>query len=99
MGHPVSPSQNQINMAGDKLRDVVRGELAVGDVELDRIIKVAQAWRATFATPLLKVRMGLESFVRPCDMRGDISQRHKRLATIAQKTRPVRQKQWQTHTR
>jgi len=83
------PSKNQVVKAGKLLRKYRRGEL---DPLTDEVAKallnavdVAQAWRKTFAVPLQGVRMGLESFIRTCDVDGAVTQRHKRLPRIAQK--------------
>jgi hypothetical protein len=84
------PSKSRVNRAGALLRKVYRGEIKLQDMTHDQItdaleaIDIAQASRS-YAKPLLKVRMGLASFIQTCHVEGALGQRHKRLPRIAAK--------------
>lgn len=88
MPAPAPLSKSQVNKAGRKLADFRRSGVQAQDLDPDEIaeltdaLKVVQAWRATFSTPLTKVRMGLASFISTTGVEASLGQRHKRVRRI-----------------
>ena len=86
------PSKSQVKNAGKLLRDWYLTGTILEDLPEDhqeRLLaayNIVDGYRASFGAPLLKVRMGLQSFVKTCgctDAR--VGQRHKRFPRIMQK--------------
>ncbi len=88
MPGPTALSKTKVNKAGRKLADFRRSGRRTEDLdpdELDELVgalEVIQAWRATFSTPLTKVRMGLASFINTTGVEAALGQRHKRVPRI-----------------
>lgn len=85
-------SKTQVRNAGKLVRDFFASADTMATLAEDERERVAsaydlvEAYRSTFATPLLKVRVGLQSFAKTCGYPGaEIAQRHKRMARIMQK--------------
>ncbi len=84
-------SKNQVNKAGRKLVDFRRSGRGAEDLDEDELndlvdaLEIVQAWRATFSTPLTKVRMGLGSFIKTTGVDAALGQRHKRVRRIIAK--------------
>ncbi len=88
---PPSFSNTQVKKAGRVLREFYEGGGfwlgltgdEVGAVE--HAHRVAEWYRASFAEPLLKTRMGVQSFIKTLGLEARLAQRHKRLDRIIQK--------------
>lgn len=78
-----APSKSQIRKAGSTLRAYTRGH-ATSDQHA-AALRIITLYRASFATPLSKVNSGLRSFLSTLDIKGEVSQRLKRMDTIVEK--------------
>lgn len=85
------PSRSAINRAGSVLRDLEGSEHPLTAEELDVGIEafaVVQVWRDSHAYPMRKVRAGLASFLRTCEVQEvTVTSRHKRVPRIIRKLR------------
>ncbi|EFQ83237.1 RelA/SpoT domain protein [Aeromicrobium marinum DSM 15272] len=88
----IVPSKNQIRKAGKFLRDLDQEPdlSALDGTKVDEALEIVQLFRAAHAYPMLKVRIGLEGFVRTTKVNGGTTQRHKRVARIVRKLRRTR---------
>ena len=78
------PSATQVKKAGRTLRRFGRGETVDHD-ELNRAVRVVQAFRRAHAGPLVTANNGLRSMVRTEGCRVEVTQRLKRFVTILDK--------------
>ncbi len=79
-----APSKSQVNKAGKTLRSALRNEGVDGDA-VSAALDVLQAWRSAHSRPLAAANMGLRSMLATEQCRVEVSQRLKRIPTIADK--------------
>lgn len=83
-------SRSKVERMGKLLRDLDQpGHGVPLEQQLDAI-DVVQRFREAHAYPMLKVRVGLEGFVRTVRVNGKATQRHKRVPRIVRKLRRMR---------
>lgn len=84
-------SKSKIQKSGKLLQDLDKpGAIPVDGDQILEALRVMQAFRDAHAYPMLKVRVGLEGFVRTTRVRGNAAQRHKRVPRILRKLRRMR---------
>lgn len=76
-------SKSAVRRAGSTLRRFAREEAT--DAETDEALEVIDAYRRSFSDPLNAVAAALGGILRESGIRGEVSQRLKRMQTIAEK--------------
>lgn len=79
------PTSSQVKRAGHLVRQALRGDPIPDLDKLTEAIRIIEAHRATFKQPLVTANNGLRSMVRTSGLKGQVSQRLKRMATILDK--------------
>lgn len=84
-----APSKNQLRKAAKRLRVYISSDSEATGEELDQLTRdfdLLGAYRSTFEDPMLKVRVGMQSFVRTCGYPdAHVAQRLKRLPRVLRK--------------
>lgn len=78
-------SRKKVDKAGRVLREYWDGNRPLIDAEIESAFDMAWAYRSEFQTPLVKVVMGLRSFVKTEGAPVVVAQRLKRMPTILDK--------------
>lgn len=77
------PSKKQVKKVASRLRKLAEAEAPLDQWE--DALEVVRAQRARHAYPLVKVNNGLRSFISTLGVKGEVSQRLKRMETIIEK--------------